>query len=206
MKLKENVKFVDILIMAGSMLLAIITTITIISLIALILISLISIPFYASSYNCGNEAEHNIIASYTDMRNKLSQYTLTVKEASQIPGMMTNDLKKVILAGMEGRYGKSGSKATFSWIKENYPGKINPDVYKKIQQIIDNNRRNFQSSQSRFINLKRDYEINLGYFVKGFFLRLAGYPKIDLNKFTIISSNHANKAFDSKIDTYVNLR
>ena len=107
---------------------------------------------------------------------------------------------------MSGRYGKEGSKAVFQWIQENYPGQISDVLYVQIQQIIEAGRDKFGNAQTEFIDTKRVYETNLGYFWKGFWLDVAGYPKIDLSKYVIISSGHAQKAFKDKIEEEIKLR
>lgn len=174
-----------------------------------IIVSIFGIGFiteFISTYNYGARTEKQIQAEYKDMENILGQYSLKVIETAQVPKMMRNDLKKVIVASMTSRYGAGGSKATFQWIKENYPGKVNPELYKQIQQIIEAGRNKFENAQTKFIDIKRSYETNLNYLIKGAFLRLTGYPKINLNKFTIISSEHAIKAFQTGIDKHIQLR
>lgn len=167
---------------------------------------LVGVVSYISNYNYGNAAEKQIQAQYTDMENILAQGGLKVQEVAQVPGMMTDDLVRVSKEAMQGRYGDKGSQAVFQWIQENYPGKVDPTLYTKIQQVIEAFRDKFQNSQTKLIDMKRAYETNLGYFWKGMWLRIAGYPKIDLDKFKIISSGRAQKAFETGVDEPINLR
>lgn len=161
---------------------------------------------YISNYNYGNRAEKNISAQYTDMENVLAQGSLKVKEVAQVPGMMADDLARVSREAISGRYGAEGSKAVVQWIRENYPGKIDPSLYTNVQRVIESFRDKFENSQRTFIDAKRSYETNLGYFWKGFWLWLAGYPKLDLNSLKIISSEHAQDAFRTGVDTGIQLR
>jgi len=161
---------------------------------------------YISNYNYGNRAEQVIKAEYSNMENILAQYSLKVAEVGQVPGMMRDDLAKVTKDAMSGRYGDNGSQATFQWIKENYPGQVDASLYTKIQQVMEAGRNKFENAQTKFIDTKRAYETNLGYLWKGMWLRIAGYPKINLDDYKIISSGHAKKAFETGVDEAIQLR
>ena len=174
--------------------------ISVLSLIGLLVMS------YISNYNYGNEAENQIRAEYSNMENILAQYSLKVVEASQVTQMKTEDLSRVTKEALSGRYGPNGTQAVFQWIQENYPGNVTDDLYVQIQQIIEAGRDKFENAQTKFIDTKKVYETNLGYFWKGLWLRIAGYPKINLNDYKIISSEHAVKAFEKGVDTPVKLR
>jgi hypothetical protein len=155
---------------------------------------------YVSIYDYGATVEQTIKAQYKDMENILGQYSLKVTEAVQLPNKKVEDLSKVVKEAMSGRYGNDGSKATFQWITENYPGTVSDEMYVKVQQIIESGRNKFENSQTKFIDIKRSYETELNKFFSGFFLKIAGYPKIDLKEYDIISSEHASDTFNTKID------
>lgn len=166
----------------------------------------IAVGSYVSNYNYGNAAEKTIAAEYENMENILAQYSLKVKEAAQVPGMKTEDLQAVMRDAMTGRYGENGSQAAFQWIQENYPGQVTDGLYVQIQQIMEAGRNKFENAQTKFIDTKRAYETNLGYLWKGMWLRIAGYPKINLDDYKIISSGHAKKAFETGVDEAIQLR
>ena len=171
----------------------------------IVVLVLVGVGSYVSNYNYGNMAENTIKAEYTNMENILAQYSLKVMEAGQVPTMYKDDMKEVMTSVMTARMGSDGSKATFQWFKEH---NINLDssMYKQIQQIIESGRNKFENAQTKFIDTKRTYETNLGYLWKGMWLRIAGYPKIDLDKYKIISSGHAKKTFETGIDTGIKIR
>jgi hypothetical protein len=172
----------------------------------LLVIVLVLAGSYISNYNYGNAAEKTIVAEYTNMENILGQYSLKVKEAVQVPEMKTDDLSRVMREAMTGRYGPDGSKAAFQWIQENYPGQVSDALYTQIQQIMEAGRNKFENAQTKFIDTKRAYETNLGYFWKGMWLRIAGYPTINLDDYKIITSSHAQQAFQSGVDQPIQLR
>ena len=164
---------------------------------------------YYGAYNSGVDQENVIKAQYSNMENILAQYSLKVKEVAQVPGMMTDDLKEVITAGMTGRYGEDGSKAVFQWIKEAYPGKVDASLYKQIQQVMEAGRNKFENAQTQFIDGKRVYVTTLEkdlFLSDGWWMKIAGLPKIDLDDYKVISSGHAKKAFETGVDEAIQLR
>lgn len=166
----------------------------------------ICVGSYISAYNLGNRSEQQLKAEYSDMENVLAQYSLKVKEVAQVPDMKTDDLSRVMKEAFTGRYGDGGSKAAFQWIQENYPGQVTDQLYVQIQQVMEAGRSKFENRQTKFIDVKRAYETNLGSFWTGTWLSIAGYPKIDLDEMKIISSGHAKKAFETGVDEAIQLR
>lgn len=165
----------------------------------------ICIGSYVSNYNYGNKAENQIEAEYKNLENILGQYSLKVSEAAQVPAMYRDDMKDVMTSVMEKRQGSGGSKAVFQFFKEHQIN-IDSKLYLKIQQIIEGGRNKFENQQTKFIDTKKSYTTNLGYLWKGFWLDSAGYPKINLDDFKIISSSHAIASFQTGIDTGMKLR
>lgn len=169
-----------------------------------ILIMLV-VGMFISANNYGVQAEQSIVASYDDNRNILSNYSKKVVEATQVPKMYTEDLTKVVTASMEGRYGQDGSKAAFQWLKEmNIP--FDSSVYKKVQQIIESGRNDFQAGQTTLVDKKRAYQTELGKFPRGVFMNILGFPKIDLKKYDIVTDNRTESAFETKREEAIKLR
>lgn len=160
---------------------------------------------YIGAVNYGASAENGVKAAYDDMKNILGQYSLKVAEAAQVPAMYRDDVKVVVDAAIQGRYGDGGSKAMFQMLREQNPS-LDASVYKQIQQIIEAGRNQFQNSQTIFIDKKRAYETSLETFWRGLWLRIAGFPKIKLDDYKVISSDHADAAFTSGKDQPVKLR
>lgn len=171
----------------------------------IVLLAIVGFSSYVSNYNYGNRAENTIKAEYKNMENILAQYSLKIAEAAQIPSMQTEDLIKIFSNTLPARYGEGGSKATFQWLQEQNP-QLDQTTYLKLQTMIEAGRNKFENTQTRFIDTKRVYETNLGYLWKGFWLGVAGYPKINLDDYKIISSNHAVETFETGIDQGIKLR
>lgn len=155
---------------------------------------LVGIGSYISNANYGNRAETQIKASWENNQNILAQYSNRIAEMAQIPEMQKKDLLEVYSGAMQGRYGENGSQAVFQWIQEQNP-QLNSEVYTKIQTSMESGRKDFEVAQTTLIDQKRAYETNLGYVWKGFWLNLAGYPKINLEDYKAITNDYAEGAF-----------
>lgn len=161
---------------------------------------------YISAFNAGNRMENALKATRENNKNILSQYSQKVLEASQVPDMARDDLIKVTQAAIEGRYGENGSQAVFQMITEQNPT-IDPQLYRQIQQIIEGGRNEFQNAQTRLIDQKRVYETELGSFWRGMWLRLAGYPKINLEEFKPVTVDSVERVFEKgREDAPIQLR
>ncbi len=173
-------------------------------------VAALAIGFVAVNYftyaNAGATYETTIKAKYDDNRQILASYGQTISESVQIPGMARDDLIAVTNAAMEGRYGENGSQAVFQWIQENYPGSVSPQLYTNIQTSITAGRQNFSDNQRILIDTKRSYEAALLRPWDSFWLRLAGFPRIDLDDYNIVTSARSDEAFESGQDNGMTLR
>lgn len=160
---------------------------------------------YISNFNYGNEAERTIEAEYENLQNVLGQYSLKIKEAAQIPSLQTEDLATLFTGALDARYGSDGSQAGFQWLKEQNPN-LDQSTYVQIQRMIEAGRNKFENHQTKFLDTKRQYETNLGYLWKGMWLRVAGYPTINLDEYEIVTSQHAREAFETGVDEGLQLR
>jgi hypothetical protein len=160
---------------------------------------------YVSNYNYGNMAEKRIVAQHEDLTNILGQYSLRIKEAAQVPSMQAEDLASLYTGALDARYGAEGSQAAMQWIREQNPN-LDQSTYRELQQMIQGGRAKFENSQSRFLDTKRTYETALGSFWQGMWLGIAGYPKIDLDDYEIVTSQYAADAFETGIEEGLQLR
>lgn len=117
-----------------------------------------------------------------------------MQEAAQVTDMQRDDLVKITTAAIQGRYGDNGSRASVQFLREQNPA-LDSKIYVKIQQIVEAGREEFKVNQTRLVDTKRAYETELGSFWSGMWLRIAGYPKINLDDFKIVSTERAQDAF-----------
>lgn len=155
---------------------------------------------YANTVAFGAEQEQLIQTTHRNNVQILGQYTATISEAAQIPAMQRDNLKEVLKAAFEGRYGPDGSQAVFQFIRESYPGTIDNTLYQNLQTMIASGRTDFRDNQTKLLDQKRIYQTNLNYFFKGTLLKIAGYPKINLADYDVVTSDAASVAFSTGID------
>jgi hypothetical protein len=163
------------------------------------------VMLYVNAANYGNRTEVEIKKVWENNQNILGQYTLKVQEIASVPAMYKDDLKEVMTSVMTARMGTDGSKATFQWFKE-HNIQIDAAMYTKIQQAIEAGRNEFQNAQTRLVDVKGTYQTALGQIPQGWFLSMAGYPKIDLEKYRPIVAGDTRKAFEEGVQAPVQLR
>ena len=159
---------------------------------------------YVSYANYGNRTEKALLAKVDDNQNIYANGTQKIMEIAQVPQMYKNDLKEVFTAAIQGRYGADGSKATFQWLKEQNPN-LDASLYKKIQQVMEQFRNEFQQGQKEMLDMRRSYETALDNVWGGFWLARAGYPKVDMKKFDIVTTDKAAETFRTHRDSGVNI-
>lgn len=175
---------------------------TLVGVVALVGILAVS---YIGAHNKANRLEQGIIAAYTDNQNVLANYSEKIMTAAQIPAMQRDDLTQVVTAALDARYGEEGSQAMFQWIQEQNP-QIDSTVYTELQRMIDAGRDDFAVAQRRLIDQKRVYETALGTFWGGMMMRVAGWPRIDLDEYDIVVNNHTLETFETGVEETIKLR
>lgn len=149
---------------------------------------------YISANNYAAEVEPQLKAAKDNSENYLANYGQTLGESVQVPGMATDDVVKIMTASVAGRYGPNGSQAAIQVIREQN-GVVDQKLYERIQQLIESGRAEYKQSQTKMLDIKRGYETNLGYAWRGFWLRTAGFPKLKLDDYKVISTDRAQEAF-----------
>lgn len=178
--------------------------------VALILALVIGcIGMYTSNYNQAVSFETSIEAQYDENRNVLSNTTTRIMEMAQVNEMYKDDLKEVVEATFQGRYGDNGSNAAWQWIQEQNP-QVDSSIYTNLQATIESGRNEFKTSQTRLIDYRRQYESalrrNIPIVGSGWWMRLAGFPTIDLEDYEILVEGSVQDRFDSGEDQVLDIR
>jgi hypothetical protein len=150
-------------------------------------------------------AEAGIKAQHAQNRNNYDNMWKKFRETAQVQDSYAKDMEKVFKAAIEGRYGENGSQAVFQFIKEHNP-QLDPAVYLKLQTIIEAGRNGFEADQKQLIDKKREYEVLLGSTRSLFVNVWLGFPRIDLDKYDIVTSDRTEDAFKNKKDDEIKLR
>lgn len=160
---------------------------------------------YVHYKNVGVQYEQQVKATYDDNKVTLNALTTKVQEIAQVPDMYKKDLQDVIKQTFEGRYGGDGSQAVFQMIQENNMN-LDPTMYRQIQQVMEAGRNEFKTSQKQLIDVTRNYEASLNYVWSGFWLNIAGYPKINLDDYRVIVTDEVDKKMKSGKDSVIKLK
>jgi hypothetical protein len=144
-------------------------------------------------------AEAGIKAQYKQNQNNYDNMWKKFLEASQVNKAYADDLKELYKDAMTGRYGANGSQATFQFIKEHNPT-LDPQTYVKLQALIEAGRNGFEAEQKQLLDRKMQYEQFLGSTSALVFNNFFNFPRIDLDKYDIVTSSKTEKVFEDKKD------
>jgi len=173
---------------------------------SVILILMIGCGVVCGVHNKCVRQEAGIKAQYKDNQNKYDNHFKKLKELVQVPEMYVEDLKKVWDGVMRGRYGKDGSRATWQWLKEHNPT-LDTSMYKKIQNVIEAGRVDFENHQRMLLDKKRLYEDTyLKTFPTGAIASILGFPKMDLTVMDIVTSVETENVFKTKKSDPIKLK
>ena len=115
-------------------------------------------------------------------------------------------LSRIVGDSLRNRYGAGGSQATMQWIKE-HDIKFDSALYTKMQQMIEAGRNDFANSQRKMIDVRREYEASLNFFWRGTWLKVAGYPKLDMKEYQPVITGRVETTFvNGKEDAPLKLR
>lgn len=168
-------------------------------------LALFVLSSFSSTFN-GCVAQENLIkAQYGQNQNNYDNYFKKLRESVQVNDMYAEDLKKIYAGALSGRYGKNGSKAVFQFIQEHNPN-VDSSVYTKVQQIIESGRNSFEADQKMLLDKKRVYETYVQSFPNNLVVGMLGFPKIDLAKYDIVTSEETQEAFTTKKAAPIKLR
>ena len=171
-----------------------------------VVLGLVVVFGYFGFSNTANQYEIGIKAQYKDNQNVYDNGWKEVKEKAQVPEMYTEDLKKVYDGVMKGRYGEKGSQALLQFIQEQNP-QLSPELYRQIQQSIETFRKRFTQSQTELVARRQAYETFIyATFTGRIFNTIGGYPRIDLLKFDIVTSEETERVFENKKADEIKLR
>lgn len=157
---------------------------------------------YTSSYDLGVSYENRLKASWANNENVLASHKKKVVQALSTSKLNAQQVGGIVEKALQARYGSEGSRAAMQWIQENHP-QLDQSINMKLMQIMEAGENEFKVAQTSLLDIKRGYSVALEtdyFFGEGWWLRMAGFPKIDLEKYKVISTKEARDAFETGID------
>jgi len=153
---------------------------------------------YISFGNEANRFENSITAAYTNNQNVYDNGWKTVVEKAQVPAEYTKQLKDLYTNAITGRYGPTGSRALFQFIKEQNPT-LDPGMFIQIQQSVEVFHNQFAQAQTELVSRKQEYQnLYTGTMHGRFYNTIAHYPHIDMSKYDIVTSEKTQTDFGTK--------
>lgn len=175
------------------------------------LLALAAIVFVGSALSYRSTAirlEQGITAQYENNQNEYSRMRTVIAEMAQVPAMYRDDVMRVYDNAMHDRYGANGSQAVFQAIREHNPN-VDPGLYTRLEATIESQRTQFAAGQTSLIDKKREYRTFMaesamnGVYNSVFSF---GFPRIDLNRYGIVTSGETQRTFQTGRDEPATLR
>lgn len=160
---------------------------------------------FMGMYNAMVSQEKGVVYQYEQNKNSYDNMWKKFREGAQVTDMYAADLEKVFQKSIQARYGEEGSQAAFQWIKEHNPN-LDSSIYRQLQALVESGRNSFQENQTTLLDKKQQYETYLQSFPNNIIAGAMGFPKVDLSKFNIVTSDRTQGAFDKGKDDEVKLR
>lgn len=148
--------------------------------------------------------EETIKAQYTQNQNSYDNLWKKFKEISQVTDRYASDLKELYANAMTGRYGEDGSRAMFQWLHEQNPT-LSSETYVKLQSVVEAGRNSFESDQKQLIAKKEQYAKLLRSNSALVLNVILGFPKINLDEYSIVTSGQTENVFKEKKADEINL-
>lgn len=148
--------------------------------------------------------EESIKAQYTQNQNNYDNMWKKFKEMAQVTDQYAEDLKELYDNAMTGRYGEGGSKAVFQWLNEQNPN-LSPETYTRLQSTIEAGRNSFESDQKQLIAKKEQFSKLLRSNKALVYNAILNFPTIDLDEYSIVTSEVTDEAFKTKKSDTINL-
>lgn len=170
----------------------------------MVLTGVIALTSLMGIYNNCVSLEQTLEAQYKQNQNSYDKMYKTLVEMAGVKDSYAQDFKNIYDGLMKGRYGNDGSNQLFKMITESNPT-LDSSVYKQLQQAIESNRGSFSADQKTLLDKKQVYQSFLNQVPGGLIAKFMGFPKIDLAKIDIVTSDKTDKAFETKKDEPMNL-
>jgi hypothetical protein len=152
------------------------------------------------SFNNGAvEQEAGIKAQYLANQAVYDKVWKSVAQTANVATAHSDKFKSIIVEAIEGRYAKDDG-LLFKSITEANGSALPVELYAKVQQIIESGQSEFTANQTSLLARKQTYETFLGRFPNNVMASVLGYPRIDLDKYGIVTSNRTDEAFATKKD------
>jgi len=154
----------------------------------------------AISFNNGCvDLENQLKAQWEKNQAVYDTMWKSVQETAGVAEAHADKVKEIAIATIEGRY-KNDNQVLFKAIAEANGQPLPADLYKKVQQIIEAKRNEFQANQTTLVAMKQTYNNKLQKFPGSVYAGVMGFPRIKMEDYEIVTSSKTKKTFETKED------
>lgn len=150
-------------------------------------------------------AENALEAKYKENRSIYDNGWKTVVEKMQVSEVAYDKLQELYAGIMSGRYGPEGSRAMLQVIREDNP-KADLKLFEQVQQSVEIFRNRFVQAQKELADRTQLYKDRFQKFPGSLYNGMAGFPRVDLAKYEMVTSARTEKVFEEKKDEPLDLR
>jgi len=149
------------------------------------------------TYNSLVRQENGIEAVHEDMKNVHASIFNQIKSQGLTVEKYGDLVIQALEVAMSGRYGATGSQAAMQWLREENPT-ISPEVFTKLQTVIEVGYNKFEATQRTKIDRIRIYENTLETFPSSLVANFFGFPRFELEEYKrTISTAETKKTFET---------
>lgn len=129
-----------------------------------------------SFHNDAVKLENSITAQVKSNKAEYDKMWKVIAEVAQVPAQYKNDFKDLLTAETSAKFGDGGSKALAQWFNER-DLRLPPEMYTKVQTVIEANRTSFKRGQDDLADKQRRYADHLGKVSGRVWSGFTGHPR-----------------------------
>lgn len=141
------------------------------------------------------DLQEQIEAKNKDNQQIYSSINIKIEQSGLVASEYSDKVIRAIETAIGDRYGDGGAKGAMLWLKEHNP-EIKPEVYTKIQQIVESEFTRFEANQTTLLEFCRIYKAKIRKFPGNMLAGVLGFSKSDIEPFmTVLTTAIAQGAF-----------
>jgi hypothetical protein len=171
------------------------TLIALTALGGIMILGVIFVITLIGSYNSYTRLENLVKATQTDNTNVLDNTRKSIREAAAVSDKEVEALTNIITGYAEARGGNTagdGQLVTVGMVREAVPSIQSIETLKNLQNIVVAGRKDWQFSQTRLLEQKRQADDMITTFPSGMMLKMLGKQEIQV---VIVTSAETKENF-----------
>lgn len=176
------------------------TVVTLVAVGGVVLLGLIFLFSAIGSFNGYTKLENLAKATQEDNKNVLDNTRKAIREAASVSDKEVDALTNIIIGYADARGDNtagSGQLVTVGMVSEAVPSITEVKTLTNLQNIVVAGRKDWQFSQTRLLEIKRQGDDMISTFPSGMILKMFGKTEIEV---VIVTSSETKENFQSGED------